>query len=189
MASFYQAYQLYRKADGDTLRLVVFDEAFNRMAADFSIEACPAEAVVTVENTSVYQYIRTAPSSHLVIYLGGYHNLPRRKLLEKLDRYFKSQNRRAPFYHWGDLDYGGITIWQRLTEKTGIFFKPLYMNEETYLKHLTYGQPLDEHYCRKLAALLDNPDLEVFHSLIRLMLKHKLRIEQEAVEPDKPHQT
>ncbi len=39
LASFYQAYQLYRKADGDTLRLVVFDEAFNRMDADRIEEA------------------------------------------------------------------------------------------------------------------------------------------------------
>jgi len=153
------------------------------MAADLIIEDCPADAVVTVENkTSFYHYIRTAPSSHLVIYLGGYHNPPRRKLLEKLDRYFGSQSRRVPFYHWGDLDYGGITIWQNLTEKSGIYFKPLYMDEETYLKHLSYGQPVDERYCRKLALLLDNPGLEVFHPLIRLMLKHKVRIEQEAVE-------
>ncbi len=39
LASFYQAYQLYRKPDGDTLRLVVFDEAFNRMDADRIEEA------------------------------------------------------------------------------------------------------------------------------------------------------
>ncbi len=155
------------------------------MAADLSIEACPAEVVVTVENkTSFYEYIRSAPSSHLVIYLGGYPNPPRRRLLEKLDRYFESQNRQVIFYHWGDLDYGGITIWQRLTEKTGIYFEPLYMDEETYLKHLGYGQPLDERYCRKLAALLDKRDLRIFHPLIRLILKHKLRIEQEAVEPE-----
>lgn len=37
LASFYQAYQLYRKSD--TLRLVVFDEAFNRMDADHIEEA------------------------------------------------------------------------------------------------------------------------------------------------------
>ncbi len=37
LASFYQAYQLYRKSD--TLRLVVFDEAFNRMDADRIEEA------------------------------------------------------------------------------------------------------------------------------------------------------
>ncbi len=155
------------------------------MAADLTIDACPAAAVVTVENkTSYYQYIKSAPSSHLVIYLGGYHNPPRRKLLEKLSRYFKGQNRQVPFYHWGDLDYGGITIWQRLTEKTGIYFEPLYMDKETYLKHLSYGQRMDERYCSKLAALLDNPDLQIFYPLIALMLKHKLRVEQEAVEPD-----
>jgi len=37
LASFYQAYHLYRKKD--TLRLVVFDEAFNRLDAD-NVEEC-----------------------------------------------------------------------------------------------------------------------------------------------------
>ena len=47
---------------------------------------------------------------------------------------------------------------------------------------LDLANKYDERYCQKLALLLDNPGLEVFYPLIRLMLKHKLRIEQEAVE-------
>jgi hypothetical protein len=153
------------------------------MAADLTVASCPAEVVVTVENkTSFYQYVRCMPDAHLAIYLGGYHNPPRRKLLRELDRYFEKNNRRVSFYHWGDLDYGGITIWQSLVEKTGLSFQPLFMDEETYLKHLAYGQPIDDSYCRKLAGLLENPALEIFHALIRLMLEHKMRIEQEAVE-------
>jgi len=153
------------------------------MAADLTVNSCPAEAVVTVENkTSFYQYVRCMPVAHLAIYLGGYHNPPRRKLLRELDRYFKKNNRQVSFYHWGDLDYGGITIWQSLVEKTGLSFQPLLMDEETYIKHLAYGQPIDDSYCRKLAGLLENPALEVLHALIRLMLEHKIRIEQEAVE-------
>jgi len=153
------------------------------MAADLTVDSCPAEAVVTVENkTSFYQYVRCMPAAHLAIYLGGYHNPPRRKLLRELDRYFKKNDRRVSFYHWSDLDYGGITIWQSLVEKTGLSFQPLLMDEETYLKHLAYGQPIDDSYCRKLARLIENPALEIFHALIRLMLEHKMRIEQEAVE-------
>ncbi len=153
------------------------------MAADLTVDSCPAEAVVTLENkTSFYQYVRCMPAAHLAIYLGGYHNPPRRKLLQELDRYFKKNNRRVSFYHWGDLDYGGITIWQSLVEKTGISFQPLFMDEDTYLKHLAYGQPIDDSYCCKLARLLENPALKIFHALIRLMLEYKVRIEQEAVE-------
>ena len=57
LASFYQAYQLYRKQD--TLRLVVFDEAFNRMDAD-RIE----EAIIFMKNLG-FQAIIVAPTGRI----------------------------------------------------------------------------------------------------------------------------
>ena len=57
LASFYQAYQLYRKSD--TLRLVVFDEAFNRMDAD-RIE----EAVAFMKNLG-FQALVVAPTGRI----------------------------------------------------------------------------------------------------------------------------
>ncbi len=154
----------------------------SEMAKELQIEACEAEAVITVENkTSFYHYLYNAPAGHLVLYLGGHHNPPRRELLQKLYSYLQNNNPRAGFYHWGDLDLGGITIWHNLVEKTGIFFQPIYMDVKTYLKHLDQGQPFDEKYSYKLEQLLANPALEIFHPLIKKMLEHKLRLEQEAV--------
>ncbi len=57
LASFYQAYQLYRKTD--TLRLVVFDEAFNRMDAD-RIE----EAIRFMQNLG-FQAVIVAPTGRI----------------------------------------------------------------------------------------------------------------------------
>ncbi len=57
LASFYQAYQLYRKSD--TLRLVVFDEAFNRMDAD-RVE----EAIIFMKNLG-FQAIVVAPTGRI----------------------------------------------------------------------------------------------------------------------------
>ena len=57
LASFYQAYQLYRKSD--TLRLVVFDEAFNRMDAD-RIE----EAIRFMQNLG-FQAVIVAPTGRI----------------------------------------------------------------------------------------------------------------------------
>lgn len=57
LASFYQAYQLYRKQD--TLRLVVFDEAFNRMDADRIEEA------VTFMMGLGFQAIIVAPTGRI----------------------------------------------------------------------------------------------------------------------------
>ncbi len=154
----------------------------SEMAKELLVDTCEAEAVITVENkTSFYQYLYNAPASHLVLYLGGYHNPPRRELLQKLYSYLQNNNPRAGFYHWGDLDLGGITIWHNLVEKTGIFFQPIYMDVKTYLNYLDRGQPFDEKYGYKLEQLMANPALEIFHPLIKKMLEHKLRLEQEAV--------
>ncbi len=154
----------------------------SEMAKEMQVEACEAEAMITVENkTSFYHYLYNAPAGHLVLYLGGYHNPPRRELLQKLYHYLQDNNPWAGFYHWGDLDFGGITIWYNLVKKTGIFFQPIYMDVETYLKHLDQGQPFDENYSYKLEQLLTNPALEIFHPLIQKMLEHKMRLEQEAV--------
>ena len=89
LASFYQAYQLYRKQD--TLRLVVFDEAFNRMDAD-RIE----EAVTFMKNLG-FQAIVVAPTgrirliiphvnTNLIVMKDGFHSfierVSRKDLLE-----------------------------------------------------------------------------------------------------------
>ncbi len=154
----------------------------SEMAGELVVRESNAGAVVTVENkTSYYQYIREAPPGHLVLYLGGYHNSPRRKLLQKLYNYFKDQGREVPFYHWGDMDLGGINIWYNLKEKTGIPFQPLYMDVDTFRKYFHSGRPIDEAYRRKLASLLENPDLAIFHPLIREMLREMRCVEQEAI--------
>ncbi|MCW3490210.1 ATP-binding protein [Dethiobacter alkaliphilus] len=57
LASFYQAYQMYR--NHDTLRLVVFDEAFNRMDADRIEEA------VRFINTLGFQSLIVAPTGKI----------------------------------------------------------------------------------------------------------------------------
>lgn len=152
------------------------------MARDLAVESCAAAAVVTVENlTAYYQYIRQGPPEHLKIYLGGYHNRARRELLCKLHRYLEHGRRAIPFYHWGDIDLGGFQIWRDLCRRTGIPFKPLLMDERTYLEHLHRGQPFPESYGEKLAALLQDPAYGVFHALIALMLQKRIRVEQEAV--------
>jgi hypothetical protein len=146
------------------------------------IEECTAQAVVTVENlTSFYQYVYNGPDNHLVIYLGGYHNRPRRLVLTKLWDFFKKSQNPPPFYHWGDMDLGGFRIWNHLCQKTGIPVKPLMMDEETYLNNVSQGQVMNENYIKKLLELLDNPSYETLHSLIRLMIEKGKKVEQEGV--------
>lgn len=105
------------------------------MVQEMVVEECMAKAVVTIENlTSFYQYVYGGPDNHLVIYLGGYHNRPRRLILSKIWEYFKTQNSPPPFYHWGDMDLGGFRIWNHLCQKTGRTWNntPASANEAKY---------------------------------------------------------
>lgn len=152
------------------------------MVKEMEIETCPCGAVITIENlTSFYQYLQERPEDHLVIYLGGFANRARRLLLQKLFRFFQEQQKTATFLHWGDMDLGGFKIWYDLVRQTGIPFKPYLMDEETYLQHLQLGQPMSDQYAEKLSALLQDQEYAGFHSLIKLMLEKKIRVEQEAI--------
>ena len=48
-----------------------------------------------------------------MIYLGGYHNSVRRKLLELLYQDFP----KAEYLHFGDIDVGGFEIYRDLLQK------------------------------------------------------------------------
>ncbi len=90
LASFYQAYQLYRKSD--TLRLVVFDEAFNRMDADRIEEA------ITFMNNLGFQALVVAPTgriqlivpymnTNLIVMRDGFHSFIERVSRKDLNRW------------------------------------------------------------------------------------------------------
>jgi len=87
MASFYQAYQLYRKTD--TLRLVVFDEAFNRMDADRIEEAIRfmqslGFQAVIVAPTGRIQLIVPHMNTNLVVMKDGFNSFMERVTRKEL---------------------------------------------------------------------------------------------------------
>ena len=87
LASFYQAYQLYRKSD--TLRLVVFDEAFNNMDADRIEEAIRfmqnlGFQAIIVALTGRIQLIVPHVNTNLVVMREGYHSFIERVTRKEL---------------------------------------------------------------------------------------------------------
>jgi hypothetical protein len=90
LASFYQAYQLYRKSD--TLRLVVFDEAFNRMDADRIEEAVAfmknlGFQAVVVAPTGRIQLIVPHMNTNLIVMRDGFNSFIERVSRKDLDRW------------------------------------------------------------------------------------------------------
>ncbi|CAM3068383.1 Wadjet anti-phage system protein JetD domain-containing protein [Paenibacillus sediminis] len=149
-------------------------------------ESLNVKAIVTIENeTSYYDYVEYCHNNqlnHLVVYLGGFHNSARRTLLLSISDYVKTHEVGVNFFHWGDIDLGGMYIYKRLCEDTGILFTPIYMDPNTYLKFVEHGSPITETYMQKISSLLGKGEFAMFHDVIALILNYKRKIEQEIVD-------
>lgn len=153
------------------------------MVSKMVIEELRVDRVVTVENlTSYYQFARHHAGRFLVIYLGGYHNSPRRLFLTRLRDHLVAAGKEAVFYHWGDIDYGGFTIFNHLRSKCSLNLIPLHMDVTTLQRYEKFAMPFDRAYGERLSHLLDREEYHVFHDVIHYMLERKIRLEQECVE-------
>lgn len=110
--------------------------------------------LITIENLTTY-YRWSEPDS-VVVYLGGYHNRVRRRLL----RMFYEQAPEMEYLHFGDMDVGGFEIYQDLCRKTGIPFKPYHMGVEELKRYQAYTKPLTENDRKRLGVLLEHMQTE-----------------------------
>lgn len=152
------------------------DFAFSDEAIDgMEILALNRKKVVTIENLTTFHYFNDSDS--IIIYLGGYHNSIKRKLLQKINSFNSSLH----WLHMGDIDWGGFKIFIHLKNMTGIDFVPFKMGIDELLAHKNECISLTEDDRRKLKLLLQNPDAKVFCPTIQFMLKNGYKLEQESL--------
>ena len=138
------------------------------------------KCVLTIENlTTFFRYER---EDALIIYLGGYHNTVRRRLLKSIYDIFPEAEDR----HFGDIDAGGFEIYRDLKRKTGIPFRTYKMDSETLRTYSKYCRPLKENDRRRLERMLETmKDDECYAEIsevIKYMLAENVKLEQECVE-------
>lgn len=131
--------------------------------------------ITTIENLTSYNRFKS--ENTLVIYLGGYHNKARRKLLREIYKV----HRECEFFHWGDIDVGGFKIFNHLRKTTEIPFKPLNMDKETLMKYKNYSRSLTSNDEKQLRLMLDNEEYKCFHEVIEYMLEIGSKLEQEII--------
>ncbi|WP_151191866.1 Wadjet anti-phage system protein JetD domain-containing protein [Desulfotomaculum copahuensis] len=153
------------------------------MVDRLTVKNVTADYVLTVENlTSFYQFIKNRRDNFLAVYLGGYHNLLRRRFLSKLKAFLDGTGRAVPFYHWGDIDYGGFSIFVHLQKRCLPGLKPLFMDVPTLERYRRFASPFTAAYGRRLRILLKDADYRIFHPVITKMLQEGVRLEQECVD-------
>ncbi|MDD3040648.1 Wadjet anti-phage system protein JetD domain-containing protein [Bacteroides sp.] len=133
--------------------------------------------VLLVENLTSYYDLMNRVNT-LIIYIGGFPHKGTQELLIKVKDYLALNQCRIA--HTGDMDYGGIRIFEYLTQ----YFpdlEPYLMDLHTYEANLDLGSPFGSEYAKQLDKLLERPEYEKWYSLIKAMLGNGLRIEQEAI--------
>lgn len=130
------------------------------------------QKVITVENLT--SFFRCHEENSLLVYLGGYHNRVRRKLLQKIYDAIPA----AKYYHFGYIDAGGFLIFLDLRKKTEIPFESFRMDLDTLKQYSQYGKKLTETDKKRLEKLEEEKE---FSEVIRYMLEKNIKLEQECI--------
>ncbi|SET53483.1 Wadjet anti-phage system protein JetD domain-containing protein [[Clostridium] polysaccharolyticum] len=131
--------------------------------------------IITIENQANYEDMNYN-AENLYIFIHGFPSPKARKFLKHLTAI---ADKDTPYYHWGDMDLGGIRIFQYLKKELFQKLVPMKMDVKTYIEALQagYGIPFDEEK-RKKYIELDAGELTQLKSCI---LQHGMDIEQEGV--------
>ncbi len=130
--------------------------------------------IITVENLTTFH--DCTDHEDLYIYLGGFHNKSKEKLLKMI----YAQNPDRTYLHMGDLDVYGFAILESLKTRTGIPFAPLEMDVNTLQRYFEAG--LYKELTPADRKLMDAPALQQYEDVFRFMLDHNCKVEQESLK-------
>lgn len=162
----------------ERINLAVLQQGIGISGEDISkikFESGRIKNVITIENLT--SFFRWNEPESLMIYLGGYHNTVRRRLLQEIYDSLPESN----YFHFGDIDVGGFEIYRDLCARTGIPFKMYHMDLETLRNNKAYGRPLTKNDRARLIRMLESGHWTEQSELLEYMLLHNVKLEQECV--------
>lgn len=163
----------------ETINLNKFGYSLNLTSEEIlkmQIKNIFVKKVITIENLTTYNYFNN--DEYCIIYLAGYHNSDKEKIIKKLYDFSPD----LEFNHFGDIDVGGLKILLDLKNKTNVNFKNYLMDLNTLNKYEKYCKNLTENDKYELNQMLNNEQYKEFYNLIVYMLKFNVKLEQEAID-------
>lgn len=131
--------------------------------------------IVTIENKANYM-MAPYEADTLYIFTHGFFSPKECRFLQKVNQVL--ENTGTEFYHSGDLDYGGIKIFQYIQKNIFPKLKPYQMDVETYEKYKDYAEPVEDSTLDKLKKLeVGEPELQ---KLVQRLIFEGKGIEQES---------
>jgi len=144
-----------------------------------------ARRIVTIENLSSYhQWLEQHAGlngEELVIYTGGYPQRILQTFLKKLSNSIKNVTNSPETCHWGDIDLGGIRIFEYLKAQFFQHLQPLRMDADTLLKYESRAATVSSEYASQIRQALNDPQYADWHPLLNIMLERGVRLEQESI--------
>lgn len=147
--------------------------------------------IVTVENKANFVSMPYEEDT-LYVFSHGYFSPYEREFLKKLRQILQLQEEHDPadtsvngcgsekksveYFHTGDLDYGGVKIFEYIKKRIFPELKPMQMDVETFTKYQEYAEPIPAEKLDKLKKT----SIPVLQELIDRMIESGLGIEQES---------
>lgn len=146
------------------------------------ISAEGVQRVITIENQANYEDMKYDDHT-LYVFVHGFPSPKERNFLRHI---VDIVDEGTEFYHWSDMDLGGIRIYRFLKQNLFPSLQPMKMDAESYLQAIGdgHGIPYDEKKRKKYEELHASGECpEELTELLKLILTHGKDIEQEGVSP------
>ena len=136
------------------------------------IELPGVKQILIIENKANYEAMPYRKDT-LYLYCHGFFSPKEISFLKKIPEIYPEMN----VFHWGDMDYGGMRIFE--FNRTRLFprLKPWKMDTETYEKALSDGAGIDLNEEKR--KKLEQFETEMLRDLKEYILKYGKEIEQE----------
>ncbi|MCK8487521.1 Wadjet anti-phage system protein JetD domain-containing protein [Paenibacillus glucanolyticus] len=153
-------------------------ELINDMTTD-------ARRIITIENLSSYhQWVEQRElyaAEELIIYTGGFPHRLLQHFLKMLSNAVDKGDKPIPIMHWGDIDLGGIRIFEFIKTRLFPSLEPIWMNSAVLLNYERQAASVSDEYASRIQAALDDPGYAAWIPVMQTMLERRIRLEQESI--------
>lgn len=142
--------------------------------------AQPVDYVMTVENfASFYDYCSQIEGNYVAIFTSGVASRARQEIIRSLANQAAALSSHTRFYHWGDIDGGGLMIFKQISELVPRALEPHQMSVDLALQHGVPARPRPA-----IASLSALGSISGLAEMLSMENAHTL--EQEALDPVAP---
>ena len=167
----------YRIDDGPAISTAaqIYGTMFNKQTLENAvpISIVGIRQIMTIENKANYEKMQFRPDT-LYIFCHGFFSPPERKFLSRVVALAGTD---TEYFHWGDMDYGGIRIFKFLQKNLFPKLKPWKMDVTDYKMALQMGASISLETDKR--ERFEQMDAGVLTPLKEVILKNGKEIEQE----------